>query len=278
MKVTAFIGSARKKHCWQAAEKFLQNLKTMGDVEYEIIRLSDYNLQICRGCKLCIEKGEQHCPLKDDRDILIEKMRRSDGVVFAVPNYTFQISGLMKVFLDRLAYICHRPEFFGKTYTGIVAQGIWGGKKIAAYIDFVGSPQGFNVVKSSCIMTLEPMTEKQQKKIDRIIGKQCRDFYQQLVKNEYRRPTFFEMLMFRLGRTRIKMMLDESYRDFIFYRDKGWFESEFYYPVKITFVKKIFGDAIDSVMTKSLEKDMNGERKKKVIRESEPQKTLTAFK
>ena len=252
MKVTAFVGSARKKHCWKAAEKFLQNLKALGNVEYEIISLSDFNLQICRGCKLCMEKGEQYCPLKDDRDVLIDKMRESDGVVFAVPNYTFQVSGLMKVFLDRLAFICHRPEFFGKTYTGIVSQGIWGGKKIAAYLDFVGSPQGFNVVKSSCIVTLEPMTEKDQNRIDRMIGRQSRDFYRQLVKNEYRKSTFFEMLMFRMGRTRIKMMLDESYRDFTYYRDKGWFESEFYYPVKIGFVKKIFGNVIDSVVAKSL--------------------------
>ena len=254
MKVTAFIGSARKKHCWKAAENLLQNLKALGNVDCEIVHLSDYNLQICRGCILCMEKGEQYCPLKDDRDILLGKMRDSDGVLFAVPNYTFQVSGLMKIFLDRLAFICHRPEFFGKTYTGIVAQGIWGGKKVASYLDFIGSPLGYNVVKSSCIMTLEPMTEKGQKKIDQIIKRQSRNFYRQLVKNEFRKPTFFELLMFRMGRIRIKMMLDESSRDFTYYRDKGWFESEFYYPVNIGFVKKLFGKAIDSVMENRLKR------------------------
>ena len=46
MKVTAFIGSARKKHTYNATEKFLQKLQSLGNIEYEIVSLSDYNLEI----------------------------------------------------------------------------------------------------------------------------------------------------------------------------------------------------------------------------------------
>ena len=55
--------------------------------------LSDYNLEICKGCKLCLDQGEEFCPLKDDRDQLIQKIIDSDGVIFASPNYSFQVSG-----------------------------------------------------------------------------------------------------------------------------------------------------------------------------------------
>ena len=112
MRVTAFVGSARKKHTYQAAEKFLQHLQSMGHVEYEIVVLNDYNLKICRGCKLCLDKGEELCPLQDDRDILMEKIKQSEGVLFASPNYSFQVSGMMKVFLDRFGYLFHRPQYF----------------------------------------------------------------------------------------------------------------------------------------------------------------------
>lgn len=64
MKVTAFVGSARKKHTYVAAERFLKNLQKKGEVDYEIVALSDYNLKTCRGCKLCLDKGEELCPLK----------------------------------------------------------------------------------------------------------------------------------------------------------------------------------------------------------------------
>ena len=74
MKVTAFVGSARKKHTYTAAKRLLENLKSLGDVEYEIVGLSDYNLKTCRGCKRCCDIGEEFCPLNDDRDKLIKKM------------------------------------------------------------------------------------------------------------------------------------------------------------------------------------------------------------
>jgi len=45
----------------------------MGDIEVEIVRLSDYRLGICRGCRLCLDKGEEKCPHKDDRDVLIRE-------------------------------------------------------------------------------------------------------------------------------------------------------------------------------------------------------------
>jgi multimeric flavodoxin WrbA len=62
-------------------------------------------------------KGEEFCPLKDDRDVMIEKMTASDGVVFATPNYSFQVSALMKIFLDRLGFVFHRPRFFDSIAT-----------------------------------------------------------------------------------------------------------------------------------------------------------------
>ena len=87
-KVTAFVGSARKKNTYKAVVQFLNNLQALGDVEYEIVTLSDYRLGVCRGCRVCFEKGEEFCPLKDDRDVLFDKITASDGVVFATPNYS----------------------------------------------------------------------------------------------------------------------------------------------------------------------------------------------
>ena len=53
MKVTAFVGSARKKHTYDAVRLFLDNLESLGDVESELVMLSDYRIEICRGCKAC---------------------------------------------------------------------------------------------------------------------------------------------------------------------------------------------------------------------------------
>ncbi|NBD35489.1 MAG: NADPH-dependent FMN reductase [Chloroflexi bacterium] len=249
-KVTAFVGSARKKHTHDAAAQFLSNLQAMGDVEVEIVRLSDYRIETCRGCKVCFEKGEAHCPLKDDRDVLIEKMMASDGVVFASPNYAFQVSALMKTFLDRLAFICHRPRFFGKTFTSIVAQGIYGGNKIVKYLDFLAKSLGFNVVKGRCITTLEPMTEKQQRKIDKTLAKQAQRYYEGLEKPDYPSPNLIDLMFFRMGRTKMKLELDDSSLDYRYYADKGWFDSDFYYPTRLGPLKKGAGAVFDWIFTR----------------------------
>jgi len=245
LKVTAFIGSARKKHTYRAAENFLQNLHSLGNIEYEIVRLSDYNLETCKGCKLCLDKGEELCPLQDDRDKLIEKMMNSDGVIFASPNYSFQVSALMKLFLDRLGFVFHRPRFFGKTFTSIVAQGIYGGKDIVKYFNFIGNGLGFNVVKGSCITTLEPITKKGQKKIDEIIDQQSKKFYAKLIKKEYSTPSLFKLMIFRMSRSSIKIMLNENYKDYTYYKEKGWFESDYFYPVRLNPLKKLTGKFFD---------------------------------
>jgi multimeric flavodoxin WrbA len=245
--VTAFVGSARKKHTYDAAVQFLSNLQAMGDIEGEIVRLSDYRLQTCRGCKVCFEQGEEHCPLKDDRDVLIGKMMASDGVVFASPNYSFQVSAIMKTFLDRLGFAFHRPRFFGKTFTSIVAQGIYGGNKIVDYLDFVGSGLGFNTVKGSCITTIDPVTEKQQKKIDKALAAQARRYYARLERPGYVAPTLLKLLLFRLGRTKIRMELDDSSCDYRYYVDKGWLESDYYYPTRLGMLKKGAGKLFDSM-------------------------------
>jgi multimeric flavodoxin WrbA len=250
MKVTAFVGSARKKHTYNTTELFLQKLQSFGDIEYEIVQLCDYNLKPCKGCIVCMDKGEEFCPLKDDRDKLIDKMLISDGVIFASPNYSFHVSALMKLFLDRLGFILHRPRFFGKTFTSIVAQGIYGGSKIVKYFNFIGGALGFNVVKGCCINSLEPMTEKGRKKIEKIIDRQSRKFYTQLIKKEYPTPSIFELMIFRMARTSRKIMLNADFRDYAYCMENGWFESDYYYPANLNLVKKMIGRLFDMIATK----------------------------
>ncbi len=244
-KVTAFIGCASKKHTYKAVVQFLEDLQRLGQVEYEIVRLSDYHIELCKGCKQCFERGEENCPLKDDRDVLIEKMLASDGVVFATPNYSFQVSALLKAFLDRLGFVFHRPRFFGKAFTSIVMQGFYGGDKIVSYLDFVGSFLGFNTVKGSVLSALEPMSLKEQQKMERVLAKQARQFTAKLEKAEYPSPKWMNLIIFRLTRTMTKMELREPDRDYTYYMAHGWFESDYYYPVRLGLLKKLVGKIFD---------------------------------
>ena len=246
-RVTAFVGSARKKHTYDAVVQLLSNLQSMGDVEYEIVTLSDYTLKPCRGCQLCLEKGEEFCPLQDDRDMLMDKIMASDGVVFASPNYCGHVSGIMKMFLDRFGFVCHRPRYFGKVCTSIVTYGFARGDKIVEYLDILAMTLGFNVVKGTCVNSLDPRTEKDRQKIDRARARQARQFYSGLAKPAYPAPSLLMLAVFRTFRSMIRQASDDSTRDYRYYADMGWFESDYYYPTRLGMLKKVAGKFFDSM-------------------------------
>ena len=114
MQVLAIIGSPRKGHSYSVAQQIERRLTQNPDVRFEYLFLSQLNLQTCRGCYVCQSRGEQYCPLKDERADLVHKMQQADGVIFVSPAYTGNVTGLMKNMMDRIAYTAHRPAFLGK--------------------------------------------------------------------------------------------------------------------------------------------------------------------
>jgi multimeric flavodoxin WrbA len=248
-KVTAFVGSAHKGNTYKAVVQFLNNLQALGDVEYEIVTLSDYKLGACRGCRLCFDKGEEFCPLRDDRDVLMDKIMASDGVIFASPNYSWQMSGIMKTFLDRFGFAIHRPRYFGKTFTSIVTQGFSGGNKIVDYFDFLANFLGFNTVKGTSVTILDPKAVKEQQKNDRALAALSKRFYTILAKPAYPVPSWLKLMVFRMGRTTMIEMLDDRSRDYRYYAEKGWLESDYYYPTRPGALMKAAGNLFDSMAT-----------------------------
>jgi multimeric flavodoxin WrbA len=246
-KVTAFVGSARKKNTYNAVVQFIGNLQLLGDVEFEIIRLSEYKLGICRGCQLCFNKGEAFCPLKDDRDVLLDKISASDGVIFATPNYAWDMAGLMKVFLDRFGFAIHRPRYFGKAFTSIVVQAVGRGERIVDSFDWTARSLGFNTLKGMTITAFDPRTEKQQQKIDRDLVEHSKQFYSLLEKPVFPVPSLYMLAGFRMSRSMIKVLARSESIDYQYYMEKGWLESDYYYPTQLDPLKRALGKLFDNM-------------------------------
>lgn len=244
-KVIILIGSPRKQATYRAAQEFVADLKSYMEIDCEYVLLNNYHLEYCKGCKLCFDKGEEYCPSKDDRDLLLDKINQSDGLIFATPNYLFHVTALLKNFLDRVAFISHRPRFFGKACTVLVTQGITGGASIVKYLENIGGNLGFHVSKGCCINTLEPETERQREKASKKIRKASTRFYRELTRSTLRAPSVFRLMMFRISRTSIRTILNEDYRDYHYYKEKGWFESDYYDEVPLNPGKKLAGRFFD---------------------------------
>jgi hypothetical protein len=89
------------------------------------------------------------------------------------------------------------------------------------------------------------MTEKQQHKIDRVLVAQARRYCARLEKPGYPMPTLFMLMIFRMGRTKVRLELDDSFRDYTYYADKGWLESDYWDPTRLGVLKKGAGRLFD---------------------------------
>ncbi len=249
-KVVAFIASHQKRATYDGVREFEEHLRSFGDIDldFEYVFLKDYRLENCRGCCNCFSKGEEFCPLKDDRDVLLGKIYDADGVVFATPTYAFQVAGPMKTLFDRLSFILHRPRFFGKVCTSIVTEGIFGGKRVVKYLDkLVAAGLGFNVSKGCVLHTLQPITDAAQKKITRKTKKAAARFHAELLREKLPEASLLGLTAFRLSRSGIRESLGEDDRDYRYYRDMGWFESGYYYPASLGPVKQVLGGLLDFI-------------------------------
>ena len=74
----------------------------------EIINLSEQNLQMCIGCLRCWDKQDSReirCVLSDGAAALLKNMLDSDLIIFASPLYYESVTGLMKIFLERMVML-----------------------------------------------------------------------------------------------------------------------------------------------------------------------------
>lgn len=78
--------------------EFGRGAKDSGN-EVEIVSLKDKDIKFCRGCFAC--QKTQRCVIRDDADLIEQKMEKADVLVFATPIYYYEMGGQMKTMLDR---------------------------------------------------------------------------------------------------------------------------------------------------------------------------------
>lgn len=99
MNVIGVVGSPKKK----GNTSFLvqQVLSALQDTEIktDILYLSDYDVEECDGCDLCIR--EKRCPKEDDMPAIEARLLEADCIILGAPSYFGQVPSVMKTFMDR---------------------------------------------------------------------------------------------------------------------------------------------------------------------------------
>lgn len=238
MKVLAIIGSGRKNgNTSTIASMLLERIEELAVNEEEQFHIEklflvDYDLKHCLGCRNCMDRGEDKCPLKDDLREIKRKIDESDSIIFGSPVYIDNVSSIMKALIDRLAYICHRQEFYEKTAFVYSTSG--GSSNSHTNRTMAGAllSWGFNLIGTGGFIikhheTEEEIEKEYNKKLDRFAKK----IYRSVIDKQYLTPSVLSLAMFRLQQRERADPEKAHPLDFKFWEEKGWKKSETNYYI-----------------------------------------------
>ena len=80
-------------------KSLLDGAESTGTIMKQYV-LRDKNINGCIGCYYCYKND--NCSIKDDMQEIHHEIQNSDLMIFASPMYWWEVTGLMKTFIDRL--------------------------------------------------------------------------------------------------------------------------------------------------------------------------------
>lgn len=246
MKFLILVGSYRKHgNTDQIAGLIAEQLVREGQraaqpVEIETIYLGHEEIQPCRGCRVCFNRGEELCPVKDDLLDIKAKMQAADGVLVACPVYVDDVNGITKNWIDRLAHVCHRPEFAGRSAYLVVTVGSSPCGHALGTLELAMSVWGFHIagkagLKTGALLKPEEMQARYQAKAAQI----GRKFFRAVAQRQSAQPSFRALMTFKIQQLAWQRAPVKDSVDYRYWDAQGWLapRRDFYIPHRANPVK-----------------------------------------
>lgn len=117
--VVAIVGSPRAAgNTSYLVDVALDELARRG-LAVEKIMLSEYHVLPCEGHDECEDLAV--CPLDDDAGTILARMYGADGLILATPVYYEDVSGQMKIFIDRNCFNNYHEIWLQARSVGLIA-------------------------------------------------------------------------------------------------------------------------------------------------------------
>ena len=115
-KIVGIVGSYRKGRIIDSAVSAILKEAQARGAETNKIYLLDKDIAFCRNCRKCTQEkvnGTRGKCVHDDMEEILTEIDGADGVVLGAPINFFNVTALMKRFIERLLPYCYWP--WGKT-------------------------------------------------------------------------------------------------------------------------------------------------------------------
>ena len=198
MKIIIINGSHRKNGVTALIlHEMYQKLETYPNVEIQFYNVADLNLKYCVGCCKCYKNGK--CIFNDDIEKLSEIIDTADGIIIGSPTYASNVSGQMKVIIDRGHFVIEQL-LFGKYAISVSTYENYGGKDTAKILNKLFCYSGATISKSLAIKTPFSSNPFSNPKIRNIVNKATDRFYKDIYMHKiYLYQKMKHFIIFRFG-------------------------------------------------------------------------------
>ncbi len=195
-----------------------------------------------RGCHACLFHGVERCPLPDSISETLETILSADGIIFVSPVYVSQVTGLMKNFIDRFSFLCHRPGLHRQHAMAISTTGVMGLKGVLNYLEEVASTWGIPSVTKLGMVTPPDISEEEIKG-NNDIEKAAKKYHRRLTSSRWE-PSLKQVIQFNAQKTflttpKAKRFSPEDYRYYLPLKDR-----DYHIDVRINPFKKLIGKLV----------------------------------
>lgn len=241
MNILILIGSHRRNgNTGQVCSLIQTHLEATAQrhsvpLNIETIHLGQRNIEFCRGCRICFDRGEDHCPIKDDIAMIRDKMRAADGLLIATPIYVDDVNGITKNWIDRMAYACHRPEFAGKIAFSVATVGSSRFSHAFDTLSLALGTWGFHIAGQAGFKTGALMKSGEAAQHDAKARQAAESFFRALHTQAYTRPSFKALLIFKIVQMAWANAKDDHDTiDYQYWKNKGWLDPQrkFFIPIQ----------------------------------------------
>lgn len=241
MKILLLNASLRKKNTYQLLQRVASHLDGH---ELDFCNINDYDIKACTGCENCMRNGT--CIIKDEAHILLDKMIEADGIIIGTPIHLRQISGALKLLIDRACSWYHRSPIAGKAIYFVSTTQVTGSKEAMTYLRDL-SVQWGTIYTGSLSRTLFSMDKEiKSSEFDRFIK------YLDQNNRRYHRPSFKEIMEFNTQKVLAEQVLplDKSY-----WEEKGYLDNPYFYKCKINPIKRLVGYSFYRLLSRIISKN-----------------------
>lgn len=143
MKIVIVNGSHRKNGATaRILQEIEKQLRKYEDVDIQVYHVSDMDLHYCIGCSSCYRTGE--CIYKDDAEKMSLELQDADGVILGSPTYASNVSGQMKVIIDRGHFVM-KQLLYGKYGISVATYENHGGKSVSKILNRILTYSGAKI-------------------------------------------------------------------------------------------------------------------------------------